>query len=69
MGYCTRGMPSESEFIYLGMVKEKWTGLSPERIQSMLDNPASMDDNIGWEDFIECFYRYYDWYWDNQRSN
>lgn len=61
-------MPTQAEFIYYGMTKEKWPEINIPTIQSFLDDPSLLDDNVGWEDFLECFYRYYDWYWEERRS-
>lgn len=52
--------PSRERFIYLGLTKDKWTGLTPEVIQSFMDNPEILDHED--EEFVERFFYYFDWY-------
>lgn len=61
------GPISEATFIYLGMAKEKWPEINIPTIQSFLDDPSLLDDNVGWEEFLDCFYKYHFWYWREQR--
>ena len=56
--------PSEAQFIYYGMTKEKWKFLTVEQIQYYLDEPENMDYLSN--DFVECFHSYYSWYWSQQ---
>ena len=58
--------PTEAQFIYYGMNKEKWPCLSSEQIQYYLDSPESLDSLA--DDFIECFHKYFYWYWGEQRA-
>jgi hypothetical protein len=53
---------SEATFIYLGMTKDKWPCLTTETIQGFIDEPKWLDDAEN-EDFVECFYKYFEWYW------
>jgi hypothetical protein len=61
------GVVGEALFIHLGMRKEKWSVVTVEMIQSFLDDPSLLDDNENWDDFIECFYKYHQWYWREQK--
>jgi len=60
------GTPSEAEFIYYGIVKDGWKHQAVGNIQDILDDPRILDDDP--DDFVECFFRYYSWYWENQRN-
>jgi hypothetical protein len=64
-------MLTEAQFIACGMTKDKWPHVTSERIQSMLDDPSKLDDQVGWEKFTESFYYYFDWYWreNGERKN
>lgn len=57
---------SEECFIYLGMTKERWLHLTPETIRGFLDDPVWLDDMEN-DEFVECFYRYFDWYWSQNK--
>ncbi len=61
------GPLSEAQFIYHGLKKDKWPEINLELVQHWLNNPSELDDHVGWEDFLERFYYYYTWYWDNHR--
>lgn len=61
------GQPlNEAQFIAAGMTKEKWPYVNEESVRAWIDDPTWLD-RIGWEDFLECFYYYFDWYWANVR--
>ena len=62
------GPLTEAQFIACGMTKDKWPHITIETIQSFLDDPSLLDDNLGWEAFLECFYYYFDWYWRDQNG-
>jgi hypothetical protein len=58
--------PCEATFIYLGMTKEKWPHLTPQTIRQFIDEPRWLDEMEN-DEFVECFHKYFDWYWRNQK--
>jgi len=55
---------SEALFIHCGMTKEKWPCITVELMQGFLNDPSALDGED--EDFVDTFYKYFDWYWRNQ---
>jgi hypothetical protein len=53
--------PTEAEFIYLGLRKDKWPHITVETVQGFLDDPSVLDDDN--EAFLDRFFYYFDWYW------
>ena len=62
-------MVTESQFIAWGLTKDQWPNITPDLVQTYLDNPRMLDDSLAWTVFIEAFHYYYQWYWANQREN
>ena len=56
-------MATNAQFISWGLTKDKWPYNTVEVIQDYLDDPYKLDSQLENPQFIEAFYRYYDWYW------
>ena len=62
------GMPlSEAKFIQCGMTKEKWPFITVELIQGFLDDFSLLDHEYP-DEYLECFFKYYEWYWNEVRN-
>jgi hypothetical protein len=55
---------SEAMFIHLGFYKERWPHTTPQLISGFLAEPDLLDNED--EDFVDCFWKYHEWYWRNQ---
>lgn len=57
-------MPSEAQFIQMGLTKDKYKWITVEMVQGFLDNPYELDDyTADAPEVTECFFKYFDWYW------
>jgi hypothetical protein len=62
-------MVTQSQFVAWGLTKDQWPNITPALIQTYLDNPYLLDKHLEWTVFIEAFYYYHDWWFDNQRRD